>query len=80
MLATSACHQNKSNSDAIRQYAKRRTTVQLPSSLPFFNYYYLCSENYIMFRVMSWAVTLQTNVKNMSICHAVRSKQLTYIK
>ena len=53
MLATSACHQNKSNSDAIRQYAKRRTTVELPSSLPFFNYYYLCSENYITFRVMS---------------------------
>ena len=53
MLATSACHQNESNSDAIRQYAKRRTTVQLPSSLPFFNYYYLCSEKYITFRVMS---------------------------
>ena len=53
MLATSACHQNKSTSDAIRQYAKRRTTVQLLSSLPFFNYYFLCSENYIIFRVMS---------------------------
>ena len=35
MLTTSACHQNQSNSDAIRQYAKRRTTVQLPPSLPF---------------------------------------------
>ena len=53
MLANSACHQIKSNSDAIRQYAKRRTTVQLPSSLPFFIYYYLYSENYITFRVMS---------------------------
>ena len=53
MLATSACHQNKSNLDAIRQYAKRRTTTQLPPSLLFYKYYLICSENYITSRVLS---------------------------
>ena len=69
MLATSACHQNKSISDAIRQYAKR-TTVQLPSSLPFFNYHYLCSENYITFSVMSRGCYLMDQCQK----HVVRYK------
>ena len=52
MLPTTAYHQNKSYSESIRQYAKRRTEALLPSAYLFIEIT-KCHQNYLTFRRMS---------------------------
>ena len=65
MLATTAHHQNKSYSESIRQYAKRRTKVSFPSAYLFIKITKYHQKIISNSEGCLEAVTLWYNVKNM---------------